>query len=91
MSQESEDERKVAFGAETQTFITGAIGKYLLARSLEEVTAALEQLKVVPPESSIEIRRLQNIIQRNEGVEQWLKEIIHDGWEAQNLLAGEES
>lgn len=80
----------VSFGAQTEQFLTGPIGKYLLDRSEQEITAALQLLKKVDPNNEHEIRRLQNEIVRNESVEQWLKEIIHAGWEARDELAGEE-
>ena len=62
----------------------------MLERSKEEIDGAVEELKRVEPDDVRRIRALQAVIARNEGVEQWLGEIVQSGWEARNLLAGEE-
>lgn len=83
-------ESQVRFGDETLAFLKSNVGQYLLDRSKEEVDRALEELKTADPFDNKEIQRLQNIIQRNEGVENWLGEIIQAGRDARDLLAGEE-
>jgi hypothetical protein len=89
-SEDDKLEDLVRFGAMTEQFLKGPIGKYLLDRSAEEIDAALQLLKKVDPHNVPELRRLQNEIARNESVEQWLREIIHAGWEARAELSGEE-
>lgn len=88
--EEKQLEGMVGFGAQTEQFLKSDIGRYLLERSKEQVDAAVEELKRVDPEEAKKIRELQNTIARNEGVEQWLGEIIQAGWDARDLLAGEE-
>ena len=83
-------EDMVRFGAEAEAFLKSDIGRYLLDRSQEQVDAALHELSCVDPCNSRDIRRLQNVIQRNRDVEAWLGEIVQAGWEARNLLAGED-
>jgi hypothetical protein len=89
-NEEARLEELVRFGVETEQFLKSNIGRYLLDRSKEEIEAAVQGLKVVDPYSGKPVQDLQNIIRRNEGVEQWLGEIIQSGWDARNLLAGEE-
>lgn len=83
-------EDMVRFGVEAEAFLKSSIGRYLLERSQEQVDAALHELSTIDPCNSRDIRRLQNVIQRNRDVESWLGEIVQAGWEARNLLAGEE-
>lgn len=91
MSQQDDGlENLVAFGAHAEAFLKGPIGRYLLDRSREEIDAAMQELKAVDPEDAKRIRALQAIVARNEGVECWLGEIVQAGWDARNLLAGEE-
>lgn len=75
-------EAEVSFGIEVETFFASNIGKYLLARSEEEVNKAVEALKDVNPDNARAIRQLQDVIKRNEGVERWLAEIIQGGRDA---------
>lgn len=75
-------EAEVSFGIEVETFFAGNIGKYLLARSEEEVNKAVKELKEVAPEDAAAISRLQHVIKRNEDVERWLAEIIQGGRDA---------
>lgn len=86
--QELED--MVQFGEKVQQFVKSDIGRYLLDRSKAEIDDALHQLKDADPMCPNEIRRLQDVIKRNESVEQWLGEAIQSGWDARNILAGEE-
>lgn len=91
MSREEDKlEDVVRFGAEAEAFLKTDIGKYLLQRSQDQIDQAFEQLKRVDPCEPREIRKLQNIIQRNEDVETWLGEIIQAGRDARDLLSGEE-
>lgn len=83
-------EAEVGFGLEVEKFFETDIGKYLLARSEAEVKQAVKELKAVDPEDSRTIRRLQNVINRNEGVEGWLAEIIKGGRDARVQIEEEE-
>lgn len=87
---DGELEDLIKFGDETKAFLRGPIGRYLLDRSRDEVNAAVAELKVVDPDDVRTIRRLQGIIARNEGVENWLSEIIAAANEARDELAGVE-
>lgn len=80
----------VKFGEEAKAFLRSRVGEYLLARSKDEITVALHQLKTVAPDNVHEIRRLQAIIARNEDVESWLAEIITAANEARDELEGVE-
>lgn len=89
----AEDQRledQVAFGAQAEQFLRGPIGQYLLDRSAEQIEQAKESLAAVDPEDVRQISRLQAVIARNRDIEGWLGEIIQAGWDARNILAGEE-
>lgn len=76
----------IDFGMEAQAFLQGSIGRYLVRRANEEIEAAVEQLKKVPPENSSEIRTLQNIVSRAESIQFWLAEAIQAGALAEQEL-----
>ena len=90
MTDEQQLEDVVQFGERVQQFLRSDIGQYLLDRSKAEIDDALQRLKDVEPQNSNEIRQLQSIVKRNESVEQWLGEALQAGWDAKNILAGEE-
>jgi uncharacterized protein YfbU (UPF0304 family) len=90
MSGDEQLEEQVRFGAQVQQFMQSDIGRYVLNLAADEVDDAVKRLKQVDPENAGEIRRLQAIIQRNEGFGLWLQEAVHAALEACNLLAGEE-
>jgi hypothetical protein len=82
---------EVEFGTDVVKFLQSRIGQYLLDRSKEEVDRAVNELKVVNPVDIQQIRSLQNIIKRNEDIEQWLGDVVQAGIEASNMLAGTEN
>lgn len=86
MSEQEQLESGIRFGAEVEQFLKSNIGQYLLARSKQEILVALEKLKTVNPIDTLAIRDLQNTIQRNEGVESWLSDIIQSAWDARDIL-----
>lgn len=90
MNEREQAEAEIRFGAEAEQFLKGNIGRYLLARSKEEIDEAVAGLKKVNPIDAVAIRELQNIIQRNEGVESWLGEIIQAAWDARDIIEGNE-
>lgn len=81
-------ENDIRFGAEVQQFLTSNIGRYLLARSKEEIDIAVEELKRADPADVKNIRSLQFDIRRNESIEQWLKDVIQTAIDARDLIEG---
>jgi microcompartment protein CcmL/EutN len=73
-------------GKDAEDFFKSDIGRYVLARSNEEVEEAVEQLKVTPADQVAEIRDLQLTISKAEGAVQWLNEQIIAGNQALQQL-----
>ena len=78
--------RDVDFGMSVEAFIESPIGKYLIERAEEEVSAAVEKLKVVDCAATREIQALQNAIYRAESIQYWLAEAIQAGHNASDEL-----
>jgi hypothetical protein len=70
-------------GKEAQEFIEGNIGRYLIGVAQQEVRAAQEALGRVQPEDIKTIVELQRKVWNGEHFEEWLKELVHNGNEAE--------
>lgn len=90
MSHEKDLMQRVEFGIETEAFLSGPIGSFLLDRLKEQADRAAEKLKTVNPRDTEQIVELQLICRRAENIEGWLGGIIEEGWHAENQLKGEE-
>lgn len=83
--------RKIDFGFQVEAFIQGEIGQYLIKRAEDEVTQAVEELKVADPAFSDGIRAIQMRIQVAERIQYWLAEAIQSGHAAQDELIDQQS
>ena len=73
-------------GKDAEDFFKSDIGRYVLARSQEEVDEAVKLLKVIPANEMAKIRNLQLHIAMAEGAIQWLNEQISAGVQAMQQL-----
>jgi hypothetical protein len=83
-------EKDIALAAAAESFLSSDLGRRIAELAGANIDAAIAALKVVDPEDTKEIRRLQDVIRRNETLGPYVVEIIHTGNEAKNVLAGEE-
>lgn len=86
MTETEQLETDIRFGAEVEQFLKSNVGRYLLARSKQEIDAAMEKLKDVDPCNSKEIREIQTGIKRNENIEAWLADTIQAAWDARDII-----
>ncbi len=82
---------RVELGIETETFIAGPIGSYLLERLRDEEKRAIEELKRVDPHDTGKIVELQYLIKRSENIDGWLAGLIQEGWYAEKQLKEEDA
>lgn len=80
----------VELGIEMEAFIASSIGKELVARARGYAAESLQLLKAVDPCDYQQIVKLQNKVWLGETFEQWLAELIRDGWQAEEIIQGEE-
>jgi hypothetical protein len=73
-------------GKDAEDFFKTDIGRYVLARSREEVDEAILELKATPAHDVAEIRNLQLTIAKAEGAVEWLNEQIIAGKQALQQL-----
>ena len=73
-------------GKDAEDFFKSDIGRYILARSGEEVEEAITELKITPAHQVAEIRNLQLTIAKAEGAVAWLNEQIIAGKQALQQL-----
>lgn len=69
----------IDFGFQVEAFLLGDIGKFLVGRAEEEISSAVDKLKVIDPADAKGITMLQNEIYRAESVQYWLAEAIQAG------------
>lgn len=77
---------EVELGLEIEKFLRGPIGIYLLERSKDQADEAMAKLKVVKPENTEQIREIQTEIWRCDSFEQWLRDAILNGRNAEEQL-----
>ena len=75
----SMDNETILLGDDAEVFFKSDLGQYVLQSAIEEVDAALEQLKEVNPEDVKKVRELQNRIKIAEAAPRWLRDAIHSG------------
>ena len=73
-------------GKDAEDFFKSDIGRYVLARSREEVDEAVKLLKVIPANEMAKIRNAQLQIAKAEGTIEWLNEQISAGVQAMQQL-----
>lgn len=72
-------------GEEARNFLESDLGKCLLGIAKQQVLAAQEDLEIVDPTETEQIRKLQNKAQLGRQFEQWLRELLHDGESAMQI------
>ena len=91
LSQEvREIQKTIDLSFQVEAFLKSPIGQYLVARSDEEVEAAVEELKKADPEKAAEVRAIQNRIHVIEQVQYWLAEAIQAGHNAAEQFMNKE-
>ena len=86
LSQEDPLVQFAAFGREVDIFLRSDIGDFLVKRSEEEITEAVQALKTVHPWRRRRIQELQNKIAVAERFQLWLADAIADGQTAMQQL-----
>jgi hypothetical protein len=81
---------RVEFGIETEAFIRGPIGAFLVERMHEDGDRAVEELTTVDPTNMGRIVELQYAIRRSHNIENWLGGIIQEGYHAEEQLKEKE-
>lgn len=79
-------QKAVELGDETKQFIESKLGNFLIEHARADAFDAMNTLKSIEPTKSIEIRELQNILQRAENFEAWLAEAYQAGQNAEEQL-----
>ena len=75
-------ERAQKFEAE----LNSPVWLYIREKGAQEIDVAVEALKLVDPDDGREIRKLQTIIARNEGLTHWLLDILERGEQAKEFI-----
>jgi len=84
--------RAVQLGIEAKYFIEhDRIGRYLWLMSVQHRAYALEQLAVVDPENSKEIRAWQNELALHELFKAWINDAIANGLAAEEQILAEDA
>ncbi len=77
---------QIAKGQRFREVLDSEPWRYVLNRAQDEIDAAVQELKAVEPNDAEVIRSLQTIIQRNEGIGRWLREVLDEGDLARELI-----
>lgn len=75
--------QQIDFGFQVEAFLRSEIGQYLVKRAEDQISAAVEQLKVADPEDAKAVRAIQNEIKVAESLQYWLADAITAGENAQ--------
>jgi geranylgeranyl pyrophosphate synthase len=90
MTHDDEDQvimiRRAVFGKQVEAFLSSEIGKYLLARALEQKTEAQSLFLEINCEDVEKVRQLQNRITQANDVARWLSDAVADGLQALNII-----
>lgn len=85
-AQLTEIRNKIAFGLDCKVWMESPLGRYMLQRAKEGKAGALEALAEVDAEDPKAIRELQNEIMCATHFEQWLREVVAEGEEAERVF-----
>lgn len=77
-------------GKDAEEFLTGDLGRYMLARANEEEREAAEQLATVSPWRRRRIQQLQAQLWRARSFKEWLTELVITGQQALQQLESPE-
>jgi len=83
MTEEQDIPRKIAFGAQVESFIQSPIGKYLIGRAEKERHEALEEMANTSLENIAALAQAQRKVRIADSFQAWLAEAIQEGWEAE--------
>jgi len=78
---------QVYLGEKADTFWRDDLGKYIIARILEDIESAVEKLKTVSPVNSKKIIMHQNRIAIAEAVPRYFNELIIEGKQALGIIS----
>lgn len=78
--------RKAVFGKQVEAFLGSDIGKYLLARALEQKEAAQAEFLEINCADVEKVRQLQNRITQANDIARWLADVVGDGIQALNII-----
>lgn len=78
--------REAKFMFEVTDFLETPIGRYLVARSDEEIERSLQALSKVDPENAKAVRELQTKIRVASSWQDWLADVITEGRNAHQQL-----
>lgn len=81
---------EVELGIETEAFLNGPIGRYLVDQLERNATEAGEKLKEVDAGNAIEIIRLQHSCAFENTIKGILAGLIQQGWQAEDELKQKE-
>lgn len=81
---------EAAIGRDAAEFLTGDLGRYLLARCEEEIAEAQDQLSEVAWWRKNRIKQLQNQVWRARSMRNWLAELVTNGRQAEAILEEQE-
>lgn len=81
---------RVELGIETEAFLNGPIGRYLVAALERQSKRASESLRTVNPADMAEIIKLQFEWRQAGKINGTLRSLIEDGWQAETELKTKE-
>jgi hypothetical protein len=73
-----------------EEFFNTDLGRYILGRSRQEASEAMDRLRYVQPEDAAAIRKYQMEIKIAEAAVTWLSEVIIQGRQALQIIDGAE-
>lgn len=82
--------RRAMFGKQVDQFMVSDIGRYLMARAVDETESAIAEFKKCDAANVEGVRRIQTKMQLAEQFQSWLSEAVTDGLQALNILEDRE-
>jgi hypothetical protein len=78
--------RRAVFGKQVESFMNSEIGRYMVARAIEQKQDAQNAFLKVDCSDAESVRKLQNEIFVAESIVGWLRDAVGDGVQALNIL-----
>ena len=77
---------RAVFGKQVDAFMSSDIGKYMIARAMDQKEAAQDKFLRVDCQDAGEVQKIQNAILLADAIVGWLQDAVGDGVQALSLI-----